>query len=110
MAGAAWSRNVAQELADHIARGLGPLLPQHLMLLAVPGQLVLASTADGPARPVATTTVQLPEQITPDDLEFVAHRLLDDAQDLVVSHLYRRPACGRHARQPGSRSPRRAGP
>lgn len=89
MADAAWSRNVAQELADHIARCLAPLLPPHLLLLAVPGQLVLASMADGPARTVATTAVHLPEQLAPHDLEFVAHRLLDDAQDLVVSHLYR---------------------
>jgi hypothetical protein len=86
---AAWSRSVVQELLDHIARGLAPLLPQHLVLLAAPGQLVLASTTDGLARTVATTSVDLMGHVGPDDLGFVAHRLLDDAQDLVVSHLHR---------------------
>jgi hypothetical protein len=85
----AWSRSVVQELLDHIARNLTPHLPQDLVLLAAPGQLVLASFADGPAHTVATTTVGPLEPIGMNDLELVTRRLLDDAQDLVVSHLYR---------------------
>lgn len=81
-------RSVHFELLSHVARHLGDLLPDHLTMLAVPEQLLLASTKTGSAGTIATQSVHIPEHLDTSNIEAVAHHVLADAQDLVIEHLH----------------------
>jgi hypothetical protein len=81
-------QSVYFDLLDHVARHLGRLLPGHLAMVAAPGQLLLTSTRTGEDRTVATQSVHTPGHLDPTNIEIVAHRVLADAQDLVIEHLH----------------------
>jgi hypothetical protein len=81
-------RTIHFDLLDHVARHLGQLLPEHLAMVAAPEQLLLISATNGPARTIATHSVQIPEHLDLGNIRVVAHHVLADAQDLVVGHLH----------------------
>ena len=81
-------RTIHYDLLDHVARHLGRLLPEHLAMVAAPEQLLLISATNGPARTIATHSVQAPEHLDLGNIRVVAHHVLADAQDLVVDHLH----------------------
>jgi hypothetical protein len=57
-------------------------------MVAAPQQLLLVSATNGPARTIATHSVQAPEHLDLGNIRVVAHHVLADAQDLVVDHLH----------------------
>jgi hypothetical protein len=81
-------RSIHFDLLDHVACHLTELLPQHLTMLATPEQLVLTSSASGPARAVATHSVPAPERLDLSTIRVVAHHVLADAQELVIEHMH----------------------
>jgi hypothetical protein len=81
-------RSVYFDLLDHLARHLSKLLPEHLAMVAAPEQLILTSTATGPARTIATQSLNAPEHLDASNIGVVAHHVLADAQDLVIEHLH----------------------
>jgi hypothetical protein len=76
------------DLLDHVARHLSQLLPEHLVMVAAPEQLLLTSTKTGSARTIATHSVHTPERMDLSNIRIIAHHVLADAQDLVIEHLH----------------------
>jgi hypothetical protein len=81
-------RSIHFDLLDHVARHLSQLLPGHLAMVAAPEQLLLTSAANGPARTIATQSLNPPEHLDASNIGVVAHHVLADAQDLVIEHLH----------------------
>jgi hypothetical protein len=77
---------VLPDLQKHVIEQVDQLLPQGLALLSTGPQIVLTTTGTGP-RVFASTTPGAPAEVDRAGLADVAARLLDDAQDLVVTHL-----------------------
>ncbi|MFD1528235.1 hypothetical protein [Pseudonocardia aurantiaca] len=83
------SQNWAVLLPDiltHSVDQLRPMLPKHLAVMVVGGQVLLSTTAGQP-RAVATETVGVPAQVERGGLAAVAARMLADVQDLIVTDL-----------------------
>jgi hypothetical protein len=77
---------LAPDVVEHVVSQLNPLLPAHLALLAAGPQVVL-TTANGTPRVVGTLVLSTPIQIDRNGLANVAAHVLDDIQDLVITHL-----------------------
>jgi len=75
------------EILSHIVDQMDPLLPQRLALMAAGPQVIL-STTEGRPRVAATETPGVPDDVDRDGLAGVAAAMLDDVQDLVVTHLH----------------------
>jgi hypothetical protein len=59
------------------------------VLAAAVDQFVIVSTAGGAQKTVGTHAISVPEHLDPRGVAVLAHHLLADAQDLVVTHLHR---------------------
>jgi hypothetical protein len=77
---------LAPDIVEHAVSQLNPLLPAHLALLAAGPQVVLTTT-NGTPRVVGTLVLSMPVQIDRNGLANVVANVLDDIQDLVISHL-----------------------
>src|SRR6184192_258808 len=80
-----WSA-LAPDIVEHIVEQLNPLLPGHLSLLATGPQVALTKI-DGTPRLVGTFALRIPIEIDRNGLADVAVDVLDDIQDLVISHI-----------------------
>jgi hypothetical protein len=77
---------LAPNIVEHVVSELNPLLPRHLALLAAGPQVVLTTTTGTP-RVVGTLMPRIPAEIDRGGLADVVADVLDDIQDLVITHL-----------------------
>jgi hypothetical protein len=87
-ADSAWLHQLVSEMIAHVAEHLNPLLPENKALVATGDQIILTSTATGYPKTVSSHSVRLPEHFDIGMIESVADWLLDDVQDLVITHLH----------------------
>ncbi|MGH8966215.1 MAG: hypothetical protein ACRDXB_12925 [Actinomycetes bacterium] len=78
--------DVVPEIVRHIVAQLNPLLPPGLALLATGSQVVLSTTGQAP-QVVGTQAPRLPQVVDRRILAEVAADVLDDVQDLIISHI-----------------------
>lgn len=77
---------LAPDIVEHVVGQLNPLLPGHLTLLVTGPQVVLTTT-NGTPRLVGTLAPRIPIEIDRGGLANVIADVLDDIQDLVITHL-----------------------
>jgi hypothetical protein len=77
---------LAPDIVEHLVGQLNPLLPGHLALLVAGPQVVLTTT-NGTPRVVGTLVPRIPTEINRTGLADVVADVLDDIQDLVITHL-----------------------
>jgi hypothetical protein len=77
---------LAPDIVEHVVGQLDPLLPRHLALLVAGPQVVLTTT-NGTPRVVGTLVPRVPIEIDRSGLADVVADVLDDIQDLVITHL-----------------------
>lgn len=80
-----WSA-LAPDIVEHVVGQLNPLLPGHLALL-VTGPQVALTTINGTPRLVGTFALRIPVEIDRSSLANVIADVLDDIQDLVITHI-----------------------
>jgi hypothetical protein len=77
---------LAPNIVEHVVSQLNPLLPGHLALLVAGPQVVLTMTSGTP-RVVGTLVPRIPVEIDQSNVADVVTDVLDDIQDLVITHL-----------------------
>jgi hypothetical protein len=77
---------LAPNIVEHVVSQLNPLLPGHLALLVAGPQVVLTMTSGTP-RVVGTLVARIPVEIDQSNVADVVTDVLDDIQDLVITHL-----------------------